>query len=149
MTSLVTGAAGFLGRNLMAALVQSGERVVAFGRADRRPSPSPGVTWVNADLNTFDHWETLLEDVSTVYHLAWSSLPHGANADPSRDASTNIWTTSRLLEGLRSRPGVRLSFRLGGTVYGRRDLVPFPSGTRPINLWNPPAHRRKLFEFLW
>ena len=149
MTSLVT-AAGFLGRNLMAALVQSDERVVAFGRADRRPSPSPGVTWVNADLNTFDHWETLLEDVSTVYHLAWSSLPHSANADPLRDASTNILTTLRLLEGLRSRPGVRFVFpSSGGTVYGRRDLVPFPSGTRPINLWNPPAHRRKLFEFLW
>jgi UDP-glucose 4-epimerase len=138
MTLLVTGAAGFLGRNLVAALIQSGERVVAFGRADRRPSPSPGVTWVNADLNMFDHWETLLEDVSTVYHLAWSSLPHSANADPSRDASTNILTTLRLLEGLRSRPGVRFVFpSSGGTVYGRLDVVPVSEEhpTKPLTAY--------------
>ena len=138
MTSLVTGAAGFLGRNLTAALVQSGERVVAFGRAFRRPSPSAGVTWVNADLSTFDHWETLLEDVSTVYHLAWSSLPHSANADPLRDASTNILTTLRLLEGLRSRPGVRFVFTSsGGTVYGCLDVVPVPEEhpTKPLTAY--------------
>jgi UDP-glucose 4-epimerase len=135
MASLVTGAAGFLGQNLTAALVQSGERVVAFGRADRRPSPSVGATWVNADLNTFDHWETLLEDVSAVYHLAWSPLPHSANADPSRDVSTSILTTLRLLEGLRSRPGVRFVFpSSGATVYGRLDVVPVPEGhpTKPL-----------------
>lgn len=138
MTSLVTGAAGFLGRNLTAALVRSGERVVAFGRAERRPSPSAGMTWVNADLNTFDHWEALLEDVSTVYHLAWSSLPHSAHADPFRDASTNILTTLRLLEGLRSRPGVRFVFTSsGGTVYGHLDVVPVPEEhpTKPLTAY--------------
>jgi UDP-glucose 4-epimerase len=110
MTSLVTGAAGFLGRNLTAALVQSGERVVAFGPANHRPSPSAGVTWVNADFSTFGHWEAMLEDVSTVYHLAWSPLPHSANADPFRDASTGILPRLRLLEALRSRPSVRFVF---------------------------------------
>jgi UDP-glucose 4-epimerase len=138
MTSLVTGAAGFLGRNLTARLVQSGERVVAFGRANHRPSPSAGVTWVNADFNTFAHWEAMLEDVSTVYHLAWSSLPHSANADPFHDASTNILPTLRLLEALRSRPGVRFVFpSSGGTVYGRLDIVPVPEEhpTKPLTVY--------------
>jgi len=138
MKSLVTGAAGFLGRNLTAALVQSGEAVVAVGRADHLPSWPGGVTWVNADFNTFGHWETLLDGVSTVYHLAWSSLPHSANADPFRDASTNILGTLRLLEALRSRPGVRFVFpSSGGTVYGRLDVVPVPEEhpTKPLTVY--------------
>jgi nucleoside-diphosphate-sugar epimerase len=71
MTSLVTGAAGFLGRNLTSALVRSGERVVAFGRANQRPSPSAGVTGVNADFNTFGHWAALLEghSLNEIVHI--------------------------------------------------------------------------------
>jgi UDP-glucose 4-epimerase len=138
MKSLVTGAAGFLGRNLLAALVKSSEVVVAVGRADHQPWQCADVTWVNADFNTFGHWETLLEGVSTVYHLAWSSLPHSANADPFRDASTNLLGTLRLLEALRSRPGVRFVFpSSGGTVYGRLDVVPVPEEhpTKPLTVY--------------
>jgi UDP-glucose 4-epimerase len=138
MKSLVTGASGFLGRNLVAALVRSGEAVVALGRARHAFSPPAGVIWVDADVNAFDDWRAALEEVSTIYHLAWSSLPHSANAAPSQDASTNIVGTLRLLEALRSRPGTRFVFpSSGGTVYGPLDVVPVPEEhpTKPLTAY--------------
>lgn len=138
MKSLVTGASGFLGRNLVAALVRSGEAVVALGRARHAVSPPAGVIWVDADVNAFDDWRAALEEVSTIYHLAWSSLPHSANAAPSQDASTNIVGTLRLLEALRSRPGTRFVFpSSGGTVYGPLDVVPVPEEhpTKPLTAY--------------
>jgi UDP-glucose 4-epimerase len=138
MKSLVTGASGFLGRNLVAALIRSGEAVVALGRARHAVSPPAGVIWVDADVNAFDDWPAALEEVSTIYHLAWSSLPHSANAAPSQDASTNIVGTLRLLEALRSRPGTRFVFpSSGGTVYGPLDVVPVPEEhpTKPLTAY--------------
>jgi UDP-glucose 4-epimerase len=138
MKSLVTGASGFLGRNLVAALIRSGEAVVALGRARHAVSPPAGVIWVEADVNAFDDWRAALEEVSTIYHLAWSSLPHSANAAPSQDASTNIVGTLRLLEALRSRPGTRFVFpSSGGTVYGPLDVVPVPEEhpTKPLTAY--------------
>lgn len=138
MKSLVTGASGFLGRNLVAALIRSGEAVVALGRARHAVSPPAGVIWVDADVNAFDDWRAALEEVSTIYHLAWSSLPHSANAAPSQDASTNIVGTLRLLEALRSRPGTRFVFpSSGGTVYGPLDVVPVPEEhpTKPLTAY--------------
>ncbi len=119
MIALVTGASGFIGSALVAALTAEGHRVVAVAR---RPPPTAceGVSWVQADLRTYTGWTALLDRVTTVYHLAWSSLPATSNQDPIADAQDNIVGTLRLLEAAKTRPGIRFVFiSSGGTVYGR------------------------------
>jgi UDP-glucose 4-epimerase len=71
-------------------------------------------------------WETLLSDVAVVYHLAWTTIPETANADPLGDVSANVISTIALLEALRQRahPPRLVFVSSGGTVYGKLRSVP-------------------------
>ena len=119
LRALVTGASGFIGSAVVAALVRRGEQVVAVARRSP-PSAAPGTSWVETDLRTHTEWSPLLEGVTTIYHFAWSSLPATSNEDPVADAYDNIVGTLRLLEAVKARSGIRLVFASsGGTVYGK------------------------------
>ena len=70
MKVAVTGAAGFVGRNLLDQLVTRGDTVVAIDR--HRPATAPdiaGVEWVNADILDQAALTTAFEGVDVVYHL--------------------------------------------------------------------------------
>jgi UDP-glucose 4-epimerase len=124
MTVLVTGGSGFLGRNLIQALLARGEEVRALHRRPKGPLIAPGLTWHRHAFGTPTDWPTLLEGVSQVYHLAWSTLPQSSNDDPHGDAITNIGGSLAMLEAIRARPVERVVFASsGGTVYG-----PVPHG---------------------
>lgn len=121
MTVLVTGASGFLGAALVEALAARGRTVLAAVRqpAAQSQAARDTVRYVPFDLARTDaDLADLLEPVTTVYHLAWSSLPASSDADPVADASDNIVGTLRMLTALRGRD-VRFVFASsGGTVYG-------------------------------
>jgi UDP-glucose 4-epimerase len=77
----------------------------------------------------------LLDGVTTIYHLAWSSLPATSNDDPIADASENIVGTLRLLQAAQGRPGIRFVFASsGGTIYGKLETAVASEShpTRPI-----------------
>jgi UDP-glucose 4-epimerase len=131
---LVTGASGFIGAAVVAALTGRGHHVVAVAR--RAPAVADqGISWVEADLRTHSAWTALLDGITTIYHFAWSSLPADSNQDPVADAYDNIVGTLRLLEAARARSGIRFVFSSsGGTVYGRlqADRAAETHPTRPI-----------------
>ena len=124
MTSLITGATGFVGQSLLRELVKRGERVIAVSRQPRRNELEKSVSW-RLFPKSAAGWNDILEQVSTVYHFAWSSLPESSNKDPLRDASDNILGTLQLLEAAKKRSNLRLVFASsGGTVYGILASVP-------------------------
>jgi UDP-glucose 4-epimerase len=124
MTSLITGATGFIGQTLLRELVSRGERVIAVSRRPRRDELENSVSW-RLFPQSAAGWNDILEQVSTVYHFAWSSLPESSNKDPLRDASDNILGTLQLLEAAKKRSNLRLVFASsGGTVYGILASVP-------------------------
>ena len=123
MTSLVTGAEGFIGRHLLRQLVARGERVIALSRRPHSTESEESITWRLFPENSLA-WDEQLEQVSTIYHLAWSSLPQQSNEDPLRDASENILGTLQLLKSAKKR-NVRIVFSSsGGTVYGTVASIP-------------------------
>lgn len=124
MASLITGAGGFIGRALLRTLVERGEFVIALSR---KPDPSRLETLVSwrPMPNSVTEWAELLRGVSTVYHLAWSTLPQTSNEDPPTDASDNIVKTLELLQAAKRQDNLRLVFASsGGTVYGALSSVP-------------------------
>ncbi len=134
MTSIVTGARGFIGSSLIEALSRSGETVVATTRGVPPRCDLPGVRWrsiANFDLRTW--LELLDQDVTTVYHLGWSSIPATANANPGADLADNVATGLNLLEALRhGRCRARLVFTSsGGTIYGRTNVTPTTEDVAP------------------
>lgn len=118
MTVVVTGAAGFLGRALVAALATAGTDVLAL---DRRPSPDhpgPRVTVVRADLADRDPGvAALLRAADVVFHLA--GRPGVRDAGPPADAARardNVAATAAVLTAVpRDTPLVVTS---SSSVYG-------------------------------
>jgi len=66
---LVTGAAGFLGRNLVFELIRRGERVRAFDRVDL-PYSHERLEFVKGDVRLFEDTRKACEGVDTVFHTA-------------------------------------------------------------------------------
>lgn len=138
MAVLVTGGSGFLGQRLIQELLLAGETVVATARTAQPRIQSARLSWHAADLVEFDNWPDLLDGVTDVYHLAWSTVPKSAAEDPVMDAQANIIGSLKLLQSIRKRKNVRVIFpSSGGTVYGNLDKTPASesSPTSPISAY--------------
>lgn len=70
MTVAVTGAAGHVGTNLVAALTAAGQQVRVIDRREPPAPPSDGVDWVVADVRDQAAMTVALQDIDVVYHLA-------------------------------------------------------------------------------
>ncbi|MDG3009657.1 NAD-dependent epimerase/dehydratase family protein [Rhodococcus sp. D2-41] len=69
MKVAVTGAAGFVGTNLLNLLVEQGHQVTAIDRVRSEYAPTAGVTWVEGNVLDPTSMEQALEGAEVVYHL--------------------------------------------------------------------------------
>ncbi|WP_040791081.1 NAD-dependent epimerase/dehydratase family protein [Nocardia paucivorans] len=69
MKVAVTGAAGYLGTNLLPLLVEHGHEVVAIDRLTPHRPAKPNVTWVSADVLDPTAMRSALDGAEIVYHL--------------------------------------------------------------------------------
>ncbi len=122
MRALVTGAAGFLGRELVARLLSQGDGVV---RCLVRPGHDTAVLEkhgtsveiVRGNMTSRPDVQAALQDVDVVYHLA--AAMKGSAADMFLNT---VVGSERLLEALAARPGTRVVLVSSLGVYGVADL---------------------------
>lgn len=137
MTSVVTGARGFVGAALIRELRARGETVVAVTRLPPPPGEDAALIWKQVDPATPRGWAPLFDQpVHALYHLAWSTIPRTADSDPAADLRDNLGSSLALLEAMRTsgqRPRVVFASS-GGTVYGPSAVTPIPEThpTAPI-----------------
>jgi len=98
---LVTGATGFLGSHLVAALVEHGARVRCLVRSTSRRDflPTLGVELVTGDVTIPESLPSAVDDVDYVFHLAGLIKA----SDPADYFRVNYLGTIALLEACRSR----------------------------------------------
>lgn len=114
MSTVVTGAAGFLGRSLVELLLARGEPVIGV---DRRPvPPRPGLAVLTADLaHPDERVADALARADRVFHLA--GLPGVRdNCPPQQRHRDNVVATERLLAVVPARTPV--VFTSSSSVYG-------------------------------
>lgn len=126
MTVLVIGGSGFLGQALVHRLITNGSTVVATSLTPTRRFRLQGLRWRDFDLSQFTGDPDLLDGISVIYHLGWSSIPSTADSIPA-ELITNVAGSVRLLEAVfRHNRNIRVVFASsGGTVYGR--IGPHPA----------------------
>ena len=125
MKSLVIGGNGFIGTNLVDALLRDGHKVRVF---DRYPSrfrePNAEVEYVYGDFGNHGEVHDIVHGVDFVFHLAYTTLPHTSNEDPVYYVRSNV-IDSRA-------PSARMPVEQG-QQSGFRFL-------RRHRIWYPPAN---------
>ena len=101
MTTLVTGATGHIGNNLVRALLARGERVRALCRRESSPKPLEGldVERVEGDLRDATSLARAVAGVERVYHVAAMISIRSGDREALWDA--NVAGTARLLAAAR------------------------------------------------
>ncbi|WP_245632694.1 NAD-dependent epimerase/dehydratase family protein [Alicyclobacillus kakegawensis] len=147
---LVTGGAGFIGSNVVDALVASGHEVAVLdnlstGRREHVPS---GVAFYQADLVTHDlHAIVTAERPQVViHHAAQISVPLSVQ-NPVWDATVNILGTLRLLQACRRAGVAKLIYASSAAVYGNPDYLPVDERhpIRPISPYGASKYAPELY----
>jgi len=134
---LLLGGSGFIGKRLCQGLLQAGYRPVVF---DRVPPAIPGVEYHQGDMiSVGDLWAPLLEEVDTVFHLAWTTKPQSANDAPYYDLQSNVLSGLHFLDSLvklARHPRV-IFVSTGGAVYGTPQYLPIDEShpAYPLNAY--------------
>jgi UDP-glucose 4-epimerase len=135
MRAMVTGGAGFIGSNLVDALLARGDAVtVVDDLSTGRLSNLDGALAAGAELVELDVREaaalselTARAEPEVVFHLAAQIDVRKSLADPAFDAAVNVGGTANVLEAMRLAGSPRLVFvSTGGAIYGEGEGKPLP-----------------------
>jgi UDP-glucose 4-epimerase len=135
MRCLVTGGAGFIGSNLVDALLARGDEVtvvddLSTGRmSNLEPGLSNGAGLVEMDIRDRDGLAVLATEKrpEAIFHLAAQIDVRKSLADPFFDAGVNVGGTANVLEAARaSECGRVVSISTGGAIYGEGDGQELP-----------------------
>ena len=135
MIALVTGGAGFIGSNIVDALIERGEEVVVVDdlstgrRANLDGALARGAALHELDVCDADALQALFAEVrpELVFHLAAQIDVRRSVADPAADARVNVEGTINVLAAAQASGARRVVYSAtGGAVYGEAQQVPTP-----------------------
>ncbi len=124
---LVTGGAGFIGSNIVHALLQRGHEVRVldnFSTGHRRNLPVGEVDLIEGDLRSFERVSTAVRGVELVYHQgALPSVPRSIQ-DPLTSNAVNVEGTLNVILASRDHGVRRVVFASSSSVYGDSPGMP-------------------------
>jgi nucleoside-diphosphate-sugar epimerase len=128
-TYLVTGGAGFIGANLVEALLQQGKTVrvldyLATGRLEKIAPFLPDIDFIEADVRDLDAMHHAVAGVDVVLHQATlPSVPRSV-ADPLTSNEVNVSGTLNVLVAARDAGVQRVVTASSSSVYGNSTVLP-------------------------
>ena len=131
--AFVTGAAGFIGSNLVDRLLGDGVAVTGwdnFSTGQERflegALRSPLFTLVRGDNLDAPSLTAAMRGCDIVFHLAANADVRFGTEHPRKDLEQNTVATFNVLEGARANGIRRLAFSSTGSVYGEAAVIPTP-----------------------
>jgi len=135
MKTLVTGGAGFIGSNLVDALVARGDDVAVIDnlatgkRENLEHAIANGADLIELDVRDAEAVAAAVERVGpeVIFHLAAQIDVRKSVADPAHDSRVNVEGTINVLSGALAA-GVRrlINTSTGGAIYGEGQILPAP-----------------------
>lgn len=127
--TLVLGGAGFIGSNLVDALVAGGHRPRVLVRPSRSSANlrevMGGIDLLHGDFMDDAMLKVAMRGVNTVFHLITTTFPNMVIESSNYDLLSNLLPTIRMLEIAREAGVRRIVYASsGGTIYGEPQQVP-------------------------
>ena len=110
----VFGAAGFVGRNMIDALIKENSEIVA---SDMREDVINGVQIHAANILEYDQVEKIVQDSDYVIHLAASPLPFSLK-NPALNAQINVVGTLNIMDAAREYGIKKVVFSSASSIVG-------------------------------
>jgi UDP-glucose 4-epimerase len=134
MKALVTGGAGFIGSNLVDALVERGDEVtvvddLSTGKRENLTGPGSAADLVEADIRDARGMRDVVDRVrpQVIFHLAAQIDVRKSVADPANDARINVEGTVNVLSAAQKHGVPRVvNTSTGGAIYGEGQQLPAP-----------------------
>ena len=133
MHFFVTGAAGFIGSNLVDRLLQDGHFVIGYDNFStgqehflEHAQASPNFTLVRGDTLDLPALTAAMRDAEFVFHLAANADVRFGTQHPRKDLEQNTIATYNVLEAMRVNGIRRVAFSSTGSVYGEAQVIPTP-----------------------
>jgi UDP-glucose 4-epimerase len=131
--AFVTGAAGFIGSNLVDRLLADGVSVVGwdnFSTGQERflenARRSPSLHLARGDNLDLKALTEAMRGCDTVFHLAANADVRFGTEHPRKDLEQNTVATFHVLEAARAHGIRQLAFSSTGSVYGETKVIPTP-----------------------
>lgn len=134
--SLVTGGAGFIGSNLVRALLERGDTVrvldnFATGRRGNLADLDGELELVEGDLRSYERVHTAVRGVDVVFHQgALGSVPRSVQ-DPLTSTAVNVEGTLNVLLAARDEGVARVVAASSSSVYGDGGTFPRTESQAP------------------
>lgn len=129
----ITGAAGFIGSNLVDRLLAEGRQVVGWDnlstgqeRFIERARSHASFQFVQGDNLNLDALTAAMKGCDTVFHLAANADVRFGLNHPGKDVQQNTIATFNVLEAMRANGIKTIAFSSTGSVYGEATIIPTP-----------------------
>jgi len=129
----VTGAAGFIGSNMVDRLLAGGHTVVGFDNFSTGQRPFLAEALKNArftlregDLLDREELTKAIDGAELVMHFAANADVRFGTDHPRKDLDQNTIATWNVLEGMREHGCKRIVFSSTGSIYGEPEIFPTP-----------------------
>ncbi|MGE5273390.1 MAG: NAD-dependent epimerase/dehydratase family protein [Verrucomicrobiota bacterium] len=131
---LVTGGAGFIGSNLVRALLGRGDEVRVldnFSTGNRANLEGLDIEVVEGELRSYERVHNAVRGTEIVYHLgALGSVPRSVQ-DPLTSSAVNVEGTLNVLLAARDEGVRRVVYSSSSSVYGSRGALPAAEDAAP------------------
>lgn len=141
---IVTGAAGFIGSNLVETLLNRGETVIGVDEFNDYYDPNlkrkniagfekyPGFKLVEGDILSLN-WRSLLSDAKVIFHQAAQAGVRASWGDGFRSyTERNINSTQVLLEAAKNAPNLqKFVYASSSSIYGNAESFPTSENACP------------------
>ena len=141
MRAIVTGGAGFIGSNLVDALLARGDRVTVIDdlstgrRQNLDVAIGRGARLCVLDIRNAAELDGVIgeEAPDAIFHLGAQIDVRRSISDPAWDAAINVEGTINVLEAARAHGVARVvNSSTGGAIYGDAETIPSSEQTPPL-----------------
>jgi UDP-glucose 4-epimerase len=133
LTTFVTGAAGFIGSNLVDRLLNDGDQVVGYDNLSTGmrefialASRNRNFAFIRGDLLDARALTEAMRGARRVVHLAANADVRFGLEHPRKDLEQNTIATFNVLEAMRANNVNEIAFSSTGSIYGEATVVPTP-----------------------